>query len=69
MTPRSNNAHQVRRSTGASTDLTVTFDIRYVDGPAGDRLADRQASAILDLVEWVAQRNAGTLTPGNLDIQ
>lgn len=32
-------------------DLTVTFDIRYIDGPAGDRLAAAQAKAIYALLE------------------
>lgn len=41
-------------------DLTVTFDIRYIDGPAGDRIADAQAKAICNLLEWVAHRDAAT---------
>lgn len=35
-------------------DLTVTFDIQYIDGPAGDRLAEAQAQAIYALLEWMA---------------
>jgi phospholipase C len=34
-------------------DLTVTFDVHYVDGPAGDRAAARQADAIYALLECV----------------
>jgi phospholipase C len=41
-------------------DLTVTFDIRYVDGPAGDRLAAAQARAIYALLEWIAHQDAAT---------
>ncbi|MGH3803077.1 MAG: hypothetical protein ACRDTD_23695 [Pseudonocardiaceae bacterium] len=41
-------------------DLTVTFDVRYVDGPAGDRVAAAQANAIYALLEWVAHRSAAT---------
>lgn len=39
-------------------DLTVTFDIRYIDGPAGDRLAAAQAKAIYALLEWMAADQA-----------
>ncbi|MDX8053539.1 hypothetical protein SK571_29560 [Lentzea sp. BCCO 10_0798] len=39
-------------------DLTVTFDIRYIDGPAGDRLAAAQAKAIYALLKWMAAGQA-----------
>lgn len=39
-------------------DLTVTFDIRYIDGPTGDRLAEAQARAIYALLEWMAAGQA-----------
>jgi hypothetical protein len=42
----------------ACGDLTVTFDIRYIDGPAGDRLAEAQAQAIYALLEWMAADHA-----------
>jgi hypothetical protein len=41
-------------------DLTVTFEVRYVDGPDGDRLAARQANAIYVLLEWLAHQDAAT---------
>ena len=37
-----------------SGDLTVTFQVRCVSGPAGDRVAAAQANAIYALLEWVA---------------
>jgi hypothetical protein len=43
-----------------SGDLTVTFEIRYVSGPAGDRIAATQANAIYALLEWVAHQDAAT---------
>jgi hypothetical protein len=43
-----------------SDDLTVTFEIRYVSGPAGDRIATAQANAIHALLEWVAHRDTAT---------
>jgi hypothetical protein len=39
-------------------DLTVTFDIRYIDGRTGDRLAAAQARAIYALLEWMAAGQA-----------
>jgi len=41
-------------------DLTVTFEVHYVDGPAGDRLAAAQADAIQALLAWEARRDAIT---------
>ncbi len=38
--------------------LTVTFDIRYVDGEEGDRVAAAQAAAISALLNWLAHRDA-----------
>jgi hypothetical protein len=42
--------------------LTVTFDIRYVDGEEGDRVAAAQAAAISALLNWLAHRD-GRSTP------
>lgn len=39
--------------------LTVTFDVHYVDGPVGDRVAAAQVNAICALLEWVS-RDAAT---------
>ncbi|MGH3624610.1 MAG: hypothetical protein ACRDQ5_22955, partial [Sciscionella sp.] len=36
--------------------LTVSFAIRYVDGPEGDRFAAAQAGAISALLDWLAHR-------------
>jgi hypothetical protein len=43
-------------------DLTVTFEVRYVDGPAGDRLVARQANTIHALLEWLVHRDVATHT-------
>lgn len=43
-----------------SGDLTVTLEIRYINGPAGDRIAATQANAIYALLEWVAHQDAAT---------
>lgn len=43
-----------------SGDLTVTFDIRYVSGPPGDRVAAAQANAIYALLEGLL----GVVGPG-----
>lgn len=48
-------------------DLTVTFDIHYIDGPAGDRIADAQAKAIYNLLEWVARQDAATSRTRQID--
>ena len=42
--------------------LTVTFDIRYVDGEEGERVAAAQAAAISALLNWLAHSDA-TSTP------
>ena len=42
--------------------LTVTFDIRYVDGEEGERVAAAQAAAIAALLNWVAHRDATSTT-------
>jgi hypothetical protein len=39
-----------------SDGLTVTFDIRYVDGEEGDRIAAAQKGAIAALLNWLAHR-------------
>ncbi|WP_054044534.1 hypothetical protein [Alloactinosynnema sp. L-07] len=45
--------------------LTVTFDIRYVDGEEGERVAAAQAAAISALLNWLAHREAtSTLEQG-----
>jgi hypothetical protein len=36
----------------------VTFDIRYVNGAEGDRVAAAQAAAITALLNWLAHREA-----------
>lgn len=48
-----------RPSTDAMTigPLIVTFDVRYVTGEQGERVAARQAEAIASLARWAA-RNA-----------
>ncbi|GLW91697.1 hypothetical protein Aglo03_25130 [Actinokineospora globicatena] len=38
-------------------ELTVTYDIRYVDGAEGDRVAAAQAKAISALLSWLATRD------------
>ena len=38
-------------------ELTVTFDIRYVDGAEGGRVAAAQAKAISALLSWLATRD------------
>jgi len=38
--------------------LTVTFDIRYVDGEEGERVAAAQAAAVSALLNWLAHRDA-----------
>ncbi len=38
--------------------FTASFEIRYVDGAAGDRVADAQANAISALLTWLAHRDA-----------
>ena len=42
--------------------LTVTFDIRYVDGAEGDRVAAAQAAAISALLDWLAHHDATSTT-------
>lgn len=42
--------------------LTVTFDIRYVDGEEGERVAAAQAAAISALLNWLAHRDATSTT-------
>jgi hypothetical protein len=39
--------------------LTVTFDVRYVTGEQGERVAARQAEAIAALARWAAHPNGG----------
>lgn len=41
--------------------LTVTFDIRYVDGDEGERVAAAQAAAISALLNWLVHREAPTI--------
>ena len=36
--------------------LTVAFEVTYIGGPAGDRLAERQADAIAALLAFVEDR-------------
>lgn len=44
----------VERSAPITIDgLTVVFEVTYIGGPAGDRLAARQADAIAALLDWV----------------
>lgn len=38
--------------------LTVTFDIRYVDGEEGDRVSAAQVAAITALLNWLVRRDA-----------
>lgn len=38
--------------------LTVSFDIRYLDGAEGDRIAVAQADAIAALLNWLAHRDS-----------
>ncbi|MEV6602728.1 hypothetical protein [Kutzneria sp. NPDC051319] len=40
----------------------MTFDIRYVDGEEGERVAAAQAAAISALLNWVAHRDATPTT-------
>ena len=37
--------------------LTVSWEVRYVDGAEGDRVASAQADAIAALLEWLAHRD------------
>jgi len=48
--------HLERASTDTITigTLTVSFDVRYVTGEAGERVAARQAEAIAALARWAA---------------
>lgn len=40
--------------------LTVTFEIRYVDGEEGERVAAAQAAAISALLNWLVHREASS---------
>ncbi|WP_158853154.1 hypothetical protein [Saccharothrix deserti] len=43
--------------------LTVSFDIRYVDGAEGDRVAAAQVDAIAALLNWLAHREDTAAAP------
>ncbi|MFF0147049.1 hypothetical protein [Amycolatopsis sulphurea] len=43
--------------------LTVTFDIRYVNGEEGERVAAAQATAVSALLNWLTHRD----TPNTSD--
>lgn len=40
--------------------ITVSFEIRYVDGDEGDRIAARQTKAIYALLNWLADHHTST---------
>jgi hypothetical protein len=37
--------------------LTASFEVRYVDGAAGERVAAARAKALAALLKWQAGRN------------
>ncbi len=47
--------------------LTVSYEVHYVDGAEGDRVAAAQADAIAALLEWLAHRD-GSAPARNVDV-
>ena len=45
--------------TGRDRSWTAEFEVRYLTGTDGDRLAVRQADAIAALLTWVVSRESG----------
>lgn len=57
--PRTRQQEPLPPSVDAVCDgLTVTFDISYVDGEEGERVAAAQTTAISALLNWLAHREA-----------